>query len=186
MTPALTLLCHFIASLQRLHRTNPFSGLLVTQLKRSTSLPTQESKLFCKRLKELCYFRFSFESLEHLTLNTFRQLKFSYSPILCYLFAISTSKQLLKLGYKSVTKKTVLEREQPVGKEKESHVYKRQSMLKELVVHIHNGRLPALKRKTHLRQSSNEWSDEPGAYYTEDESEREKDKHCILTRIYGI
>ena len=50
-----------IASLQRLHRTAHSVGYLSHSWNASTSLPTQESK-FCKRLKELCYFRFSFES----------------------------------------------------------------------------------------------------------------------------
>ena len=98
-----------IASLQRLHRTTHSVGYLSHSWNASASLPTQESK-FCKRLKELCYFRFSFESLEHITLNTWA-LKFSYSPTLLFICYKYFVKQLLKLGYKSVTNKTVLERE---------------------------------------------------------------------------
>ena len=51
------------------------------------------------------------------------------------------------------------------------------------VVHIHDGILLNYK-KEHIWVSSNE-VDEPRAYYTV-WTQKEKDKYCILTHIYGI
>ena len=48
---------------------------------------------------------------------------------------------------------------------------------------MHNGILLSYKKK-HIRVSSDE-VDEPRAYYTE-VSQKEKDKYCIPTHIYGI
>ena len=52
------------------------------------------------------------------------------------------------------------------------------------VVNIHNGILLSHK-KGHIQVSSNE-VDEPRTYYTEWSKSEEKDKHHILTHIYGI
>ena len=57
------------------------------------------------------------------------------------------------------------------------------SMDKEVVVHIHNG-IPLSHKKECIWVSSNE-VDEPRTYYT-DWSESERDKYYILTHIYGI
>ena len=84
-----------------------------------------------------------------------------------------------------MTKKTVLEREQPVGKERESPVCKRQSMHKEVVGHTHNGILLSFE-KEHIWVSSNK-VDEPGAYYTEGhESETESQILYINAYIWSL
>ena len=53
---------------------------------------------------------------------------------------------------------------------------------KKAVVHIHNGIFLNYK-KERIWISSNE-VDEPGTHYTE-WNQKEKDKYCILTHIYG-
>ena len=52
------------------------------------------------------------------------------------------------------------------------------------MAHIHNGILFSHKRE-HIWVISNE-VDEPGAYYPEWVSQKEKDKYSILTHIYRI
>ena len=54
---------------------------------------------------------------------------------------------------------------------------------KEAVAHIHNGILLSHK-KEHTWVRSDE-VDEPGTYYTQWISQKEKDKYRILTHIYG-
>ena len=54
----------------------------------------------------------------------------------------------------------------------------------EVVVHSHNGILPSHK-KEYIWVSSNEVG-EPRDYYTNEVSQKEKDKYNILMHIYGI
>ena len=56
-------------------------------------------------------------------------------------------------------------------------------MDKEIVVHTHSGILLSYKKEC-IWVSSNE-VEKPKAYYTE-WSQKEKDKCCVLTHIYGI
>ena len=57
-------------------------------------------------------------------------------------------------------------------------------MDKEVVVHNHNGILLSYEKEC-IWLSSNK-VDGPGAYYTGEVSQKEKQKYCILMHIYGI
>ena len=53
--PCFHLALSFVASLQRMRRTTPSVGYLSHSCNASTSLPTQGSKLFCKRLRAMLF-----------------------------------------------------------------------------------------------------------------------------------